>query len=34
MRLAEKMWAILKKNSQINSLNPWIKLETLLQIAT
>ena len=32
MRLAEKMWAILKKTSQINSLNPWIKLEALLQI--
>ena len=33
MRLAEKMRAILKKTSQINSLNPWIKLEILLQIA-
>ena len=33
MRLAEKMRAILKKTSQINSLKPWIKLEILLQIA-
>ena len=33
MRLAEKLWAILKKNSQIKSLNPWNTLETLLQIA-
>ena len=33
MRLAEKMRAILKKTSQINSLKPWKTLETLLQIA-
>ena len=33
MRLAEKMWAILKKTSQINSLKPWKTLKTLLQIA-
>ena len=34
MRLAEKMWAILKKTSQINSIKPWNTLETLLQIAS
>ena len=30
---AEKMWAILKKTSQTNSLKPLNALETLLQIA-
>ena len=34
MRLAEKMRAILKKTSQINSLKLWKTLETLLQIAS